>query len=906
MGHGRAVGVRAMTGSSAGSLTSEPWLWPLAGRVEELALCRRWLASGHEGGIVLAGAAGVGKTRVMREVLAAAESSGRPTARATATEAARRIPLGALSHLLPQESARAVTTLDLVRHAHAAFAARTGRERLVIGVDDAHLLDPVSATLVLQLVSGRRAFVVATVRTGETVPDAVTALWKDESCAFLELQPLSRSETASALALALGGDVDGPTERTLWQASRGVPLFLRELVLDGLDRGALFERDGLWHLSGGSGVGRRLRDLVLSRIGELDDDERRVVETVALGEPVPPAWLAEVDAVDRLVGRGVLEARRDGRRVELWFTHPLQGEVVRADLAPTRAMVVWRRLAAGLAASGPRRRGDLLRLATWLLESGEEVAPDVLLSAARRAQLAFAPALAERFAAAAKLAGGGFEARLMLAATAAEQGRFAAAEVALRELESAARDDSERTSVATSRAQLLAGRLGQGDEAASVIAAARARVTDPTSSASLALIDGWVRFRLGRPEDAAEAVAGIVDDAGVDTGVRLQAMISRSQMLAHAGRCIEAVELAERAMSTVERVGTPTSELRTGAAHAHAWALFCAGRLRAAERALAELYIAAVDQGDLDRLGRMAHTSGVVALHRGRLTDVLRWMRESVGIMREVDSQALLPWAFAFIAQAAGQLGEAKDAAAAVASTAVEAAAAERGWIYSASIEHGRGWARAAEGALDDARTSFLAAADMLDSTGNRVAACLDYHDLARVGGAALAAPRLERLADEIDGEWARACADHAVASAAADGPALRGSAEAFERIGALLFAAEALLEASAAFAAEGRMSSARACEGRAHRLLERCPGARTPVILAAGRAGDLTEREREVATLATGGLSNKEIAARLVVSVRTVENQLHSVYGKLGIANRGELASLFQLNDEADASQVE
>jgi DNA-binding CsgD family transcriptional regulator len=811
-----------------------------------------------------------------------------------------------LSHLLPRESARAPTTLDLVRHAHAAFEARTDKGRLVLGVDDAHLLDPVSAMLVLQLVAGRRAFVVATVRAGEPPPDAVTALWKDESCAFLELQPLSRPETATALALGLGGDVDGPTEGKLWQASQGVPLFLRELVLDGLDRGALVERDGLWHLSGGSGVGRRLRDLVVSRIGELDDDERAVVEAVALGEPVPAAWLADPTAVGRLVGRGVLEARRDGRRIEVWFTHPLKGEVVRAEIPPTRAIVIWRRLASALEASGAHRRGDLLRLATWLLEGGEDIAPEMLLSAARAAQLAFAPALAERFARMAEAAGGGFEAGLIVARAAAEQGRFGEAEDALQALEVSARDDAERSTVAEGRARLLAGRLGRGAEAVTVIAAARACVTDPTSRARLSLVDGWVRFRLGRPEDGADAVADLADNVAVDEGVRFEALVFRARMLSHAGRCDEAVELAERSRFTVERVAAADPRKRTDAAHAHAWTLFCAGRLRTSESLLAELYAAALDQGDLDWLGHVAHTSGVVALHRGRLREALRWTRESAGIMREVDPQGMLPWAFAFTAQAAGQLGEPEEAAAAASLADAAAAGSAHGWIYSASIEHARGWASAAQGVIDEATAAFLAAAEMLESTGNRVGACLDYHDLARVGGAAVAAPRLERLAEEIDGEWARVCADHAVASAARDGPSLRGSADAFERIGALLFAAEALLEASAAFAGEGRMSSARGCEGRAHRLLEPCGGARTPVILAAGPAAGLTPREREIATLAASRLSNKEIAARLVVSVRTVENQLHSVYGKLGIVGRGELASLFQIDDGVDASRFE
>jgi DNA-binding NarL/FixJ family response regulator len=54
-----------------------------------------------------------------------------------------------------------------------------------------------------------------------------------------------------------------------------------------------------------------------------------------------------------------------------------------------------------------------------------------------------------------------------------------------------------------------------------------------------------------------------------------------------------------------------------------------------------------------------------------------------------------------------------------------------------------------------------------------------------------------------------------------------------------------------------------------------------------------LTEREREVATMAARGMSNREIADRLVVSVRTVEGHLYRVGHKLGLGDRGELAAL-------------
>jgi DNA-binding CsgD family transcriptional regulator len=61
------------------------------------------------------------------------------------------------------------------------------------------------------------------------------------------------------------------------------------------------------------------------------------------------------------------------------------------------------------------------------------------------------------------------------------------------------------------------------------------------------------------------------------------------------------------------------------------------------------------------------------------------------------------------------------------------------------------------------------------------------------------------------------------------------------------------------------------------------------------GRArasGELTETERRVAELVAEGLSNKEVAARLFVTVRTVEANLTKVYAKLGVRSRTELAN--------------
>ena len=64
------------------------------------------------------------------------------------------------------------------------------------------------------------------------------------------------------------------------------------------------------------------------------------------------------------------------------------------------------------------------------------------------------------------------------------------------------------------------------------------------------------------------------------------------------------------------------------------------------------------------------------------------------------------------------------------------------------------------------------------------------------------------------------------------------------------------------------------------------------PPADAARRAGaaELTPREREIALLAAAGSSSREIADRLVVSVRTVDNHLQNAYRKLGVTRRQDL----------------
>jgi DNA-binding NarL/FixJ family response regulator len=129
--------------------------------------------------------------------------------------------------------------------------------------------------------------------------------------------------------------------------------------------------------------------------------------------------------------------------------------------------------------------------------------------------------------------------------------------------------------------------------------------------------------------------------------------------------------------------------------------------------------------------------------------------------------------------------------------------------------------------------------------------------------------------------------------TSAADGAALQAASIQLEAMGALLLAADAAAHAAAAYTRHDRRGSGQAATARAHRLAQACEGTRTPALAALTAPLPLTTRKREIVTLAAGGLSNRQIAERLTVSVCTVEGHLYRACTKLGAGDRTELAAL-------------
>jgi DNA-binding CsgD family transcriptional regulator len=127
------------------------------------------------------------------------------------------------------------------------------------------------------------------------------------------------------------------------------------------------------------------------------------------------------------------------------------------------------------------------------------------------------------------------------------------------------------------------------------------------------------------------------------------------------------------------------------------------------------------------------------------------------------------------------------------------------------------------------------------------------------------------------------------------DANELAGAADDFEAMGAMLLAAETAAEASESFRRAGDQRAATAASHRSRTLAAFCEGADTPGLVRPDAVVPLSPREREIAMLAAEGLSSKDVADRLFLSVRTVNNHLQRVYSKLGVSSRTEMARLLR-----------
>ena len=878
--------------------------WPFVGRGTELAYLRELIGSEACSGVVVAGAAGVGKSRIASEFLRWATEAGWGTARVTATRSAATQSFGAFASLLRsvgrEEAGTVGDRAGLLRRCAIDLTERAGGRRPVLVVDNAHLLDDASATLVHQLCEGRRAFVVATVCTGEPSPDPVVALWKDRLAERLDVKGLTFDSLEQLLASVLSGPLDGAAARELAMRSQGNVLFLRELVLGALEDGTLRDQGGIWRLIAPLAPSERLVELVEARLIGLLPAERALVELVSYGEPLGRAELealGDPDLADRLERAHILSSRVDGRRLEVRLAHTVYGDVLRARTPAVAVANITRALAEVAEANGGRRQEDSLRIATWRLTGGGG-SPELLVAGAETARWHYDFALAERLARAALEAGGGFDAALLAAQVASLQGCGDSAEAELADLLPRASTDAERCIIAHARIDNCFS-MGRPDKARKIAEDSEPTILDPVWRDEIVARRSWLDLTIDGPLAGAKTAEPLLQQA--HGRALVWACASASYASRRIGRLGEALEVARLGQTVYRSLIVPLEWYPGLFPLLRCEVLMHMGQLREAEELARAEHKQSLSEHSPSAQALFAMQLSVVLRERGQIGTAARHGQEAAALFAELGRPSIewhclcfLAWALAL----AGRAGEARDALSRLDALALPPA------FSPVDLSQARAWAAAATGNLSHAQRLLSDAATVGRDVGDFVGAAGALHDMARLGAAEDAAGPLAELAVQIEGSLTPARAAHVQALACGDPAGLERSSLTFEGIGADLLAAEAAADAAVMLRQQGEPRLAAPMERRAALLADRCEQAVTPSLQRIEARARLTAAERQAALLAANGRSNKQIAGELSVSLRTVENHLHRVYAKLGIASREELAAALGATRSGDSRE--
>ncbi|MCV7179164.1 LuxR family transcriptional regulator [Mycolicibacterium sphagni] len=869
----------------------ESRIWPVMRRGTELAAIQATL-TGRAGtcGALLLGDAGVGKTTLARM---ATQSQRTGAVWVAGTDSAREVPLGVFAHLL--ENPMPVDPVAML--ANAFHAVRRGK-LAVIGIDDVHLVDHLSATLVHQLAVEGSVRIVATARTGEPIPDTITALWKDGYLARLDVTPFTKGEAVELVETALGGRFEQLSADLMWEASSGNALFVRHLVEGALEAGTLRQVNDVWQLRGEAAcASTQLAPLISSRLDRLPDAERRALHLLAVSEPVMLAVMSELvdtHTLERIERRGLIRIIDDTGTADVHFTHSVIGEVIRQDLGQVASRRLRAEVLTAMDLHPPQAPAQRLRRAKLALHADIKVDTEFLSCAAEDAIALMNIHLAERLARAAIDQGGGLVASELLARTLLWQGRASESEEILASFDPDTLSEFDLARWGMARIANLQWSIGDSKAAAEILAMLQQRVSHRRVrlvvdglAAALAVLDNRLE------EAAALADQVLADDTAPPIAVGW-AVFGGAMAAALQGRTTDAARLAARGHAIYDKID---GLLRFLLALGEVRALTLAGDFAAAQARSGD--IVRITSPSQFRARAMANVlAGTVELGRGQLRAAMGRLEETLATLTgetaawNVPARLLLVQCYCglgYVQLAAPLLAELHDIVGRGAT------------MFEPPVRLAAAWFAAAEGYLSGAIATALRAADLAAESGQRAIELMALHAAARFGDKACL-PRVVEVASAIGGPLAEVDAAHAIGLMNSDGAAVFSASQEFERIGALLSAADAAAQAAALFDAAGRRRNSLEAAAAADRLGKACGGLKTPALCATSQPLPLSPREREVAQLVARGLTNKEIAARLVVSTRTVEGHLYRIYVKLNVTDRDDLGRMIRGEGNGDA----
>ncbi|MGW7428806.1 LuxR C-terminal-related transcriptional regulator [Streptomyces sp. NPDC054861] len=855
------------------SLLSHP---PLVGRQQVIQSVGSTLRGSTWGGAVLAGRAGVGKTRLLRHLVEGARERGLLVLHVQADSANGRLPLAGLVSAMsdlgmkaPASVAEAVTAL--------ADAQRLGP--VLICVDDAHHLDDHSAAVILQ--SARRGAAKLVIVSCESRPcsEAVTALWKEGWLARIAVDPLGSDEAAQVVEAMLGKPMAPVTSARFSMLADGNLVALRELLASALEEGALAERSGVWVESDDGFHSTRLAALMQPALQHLTDAERWALDVLCVARTFPlevATEVAQASVWERLESRGLIAAD-DGPDVRLSVSDRILSAAVLQELPVLRRRRILRLLTGLLDGHPVTREASAPHLVEWRLELGERVPEAAVVDVCRKAWWNNDWQAAYRLADSAWKQHRTPEIGLMLArilthcghreraeslfATVAEIGTAAHRAEALKALE---------------RIHLVRG-TARGEKHDGP------RSTGPEPSGSTRDIDDAIAGMLaGRPGESLHSVQEMVgsDDPTCVAMAGSAALVALLSM----GRPLDCVDLEPRlvraaeAMHTVDVQDYDALNLRVLTSYARA----LAGEAVQGEQELRALIREAADR----RNGVMANRAGLflarLLFDRGQVRDAYRLFvtacEDDLSIVRQVAAAGAL----------CSALHDGDDELIRTAAERLETVAGDE--VPRVEVQVARALFEMHKGRVDTA-------VRILDTAGETALASCAYgeladvlHALARIDRAEHAARFMGAWTAEVQGVLDRIRIDFAEAAALRDPDALSACAHAFEKNFAALYASEAWASASRAYRRRGEPRLAAAAHRRCAESGRGYDGMPTHLLHMMDELIPLSRREREIALQASAGFSNKEIAEQLVLSVRTVDNHLYRVYRKLGVTNRRAL----------------
>ncbi|MDG4824031.1 helix-turn-helix transcriptional regulator [Asanoa sp. WMMD1127] len=853
----------------------------LRGRARELAAIGQLLrraADGAGGALVLEGDPGSGRSALLAHAVRQAPGFDRIPVLGLPGET--DLPYAALHRLPVPPPVRRPRTADqrlrLCTRVLDAVVARSRRRPVLVVVDDADLVDPPSLEVLAFVARRCGDHAVAMVFAGAAGPPV--------DGAALRLAPLDPATAGDVLA---DHGLGGPLAEVLVGLARGNPAALHDLIRALTPE----QRRGAEPPPAGLPADGALRRAYRTRLRSLPPATRRALLLVALDDALDPAVLA------RLGGGALAAAERAGLVRGTELAHPAVREVIRDEATLAERQRAHRTLARLLTGDAHRLR-RLLHLAAAtpppnaaLADEIERAAESVVdcrvgaVALERAAELSpdAGPASARRVAAAryAWLGGDPARARRLLARSGAT-GSLLAGEIALRggtagqalelllaaadELAPARPDQAWRALVLAGEAVCLDGDHGRYREVLRrAVRLRRAGLVEPVRAAQVAGLAAVLR---GDHERGRPALRSVLELSTSDPDVLISAaaagLLLGDDTAAH--RALE--RAAELARSSGAVALLPRAlELRTFVEY---W-MGCYG---AAAASAAEGVAVARACGQASTAGNLVGLLAVLAALRGDAPECMRWMRELRSASPASRPRALVQWALAVLDLVAGRAGDAL-----------------RRLVSMADPASGSG-------------TLLI----QMTATPHLVEAAATAGD-----------PEAGRSAAEVYDRWAAATGDPTRRALAARCRALlapRGGAEAvaafeealrlhpadggdFERARTELLLGRELRRAR--HPRDARPHLHRAAEGFALVDMPVWAAQANAELRAAGDACDLpaslppgpglTAQQQRIAHLVAAGATNREVAAQLFLSTRTVDHHLRNIFSRLGVRSRTELA---------------